>query len=229
LLIYKETDWFLLHLILQEGLQMRFLSGILASEVEVMNKGEMTRQRIIEEAAPIFNQRGYQGCSLQALMEATGLEKGGIYRHFASKEELAVEAFRYSLARVAEVRRERLEEIDGAVDKLRYVIKRFVDTPGIVPGGCPLMNTAIDADDGNAVLRKLALDGIRDWKARLCGIVKEGIRRGEIRKEVESRRIANAIVGTLEGALMISRMEGNGTALHDARVTLGVMLDGIAA
>lgn len=193
-----------------------------------MNKGEMTRQRIIEEAAPIFNQRGYQGCSLQALMEATGLEKGGIYRHFASKEELAVEAFLYSLARVAEVRRERLGEIDGAMDKLRYVIKRFVDTPGIIPGGCPLMNTAIDADNGNEALRKLAQEGFRGWKARLCGMVKEGIRRGEIRKEVEPRRIANAIVGMLEGALMMSRMEGNGTALHDARVTLESILDGIA-
>ena len=42
-----------------------------------MNKGEMTRQRIIEEAAPIFNQRGYAGCSMQDVMEATGLEKGG--------------------------------------------------------------------------------------------------------------------------------------------------------
>ena len=63
-----------------------------------MNKGEMTRQRIIEEAAPIFNQRGYAGCSMQDVMEATGLEKGGIYRHFESKEELAAEAFKYAIS-----------------------------------------------------------------------------------------------------------------------------------
>jgi TetR/AcrR family transcriptional repressor of nem operon len=208
---------------------MRFLRGILAGEVEAMSKGEMTRQRIIEEAAPIFNQRGYQGCSLQALMEATGLEKGGIYRHFASKEELAVEAFRYAMGRVVEARRERVDEVEGAVEKLRYLIKRFVDTPGVMPGGCPLMNTAIDADDGNEMLRKLALEGIRDWKAMLCGVVKEGMRQGEIRKEVEPRRIANAIVAALEGALMISRLEGNWTAMSDAQTTLERMLDEIAA
>ena len=53
-----------------------------------MSKGEETRQRIIAQAAPLFNQLGYEGCSLQDIMDATGLEKGGIYRHFGSKEEL---------------------------------------------------------------------------------------------------------------------------------------------
>src|SRR6202171_5234257 len=63
-----------------------------------MTKGEQTRKKIVEAAAPIFNQRGYEGSSLNDLMEATGLKKGGIYRHFTSKEELAVEAFDYTSA-----------------------------------------------------------------------------------------------------------------------------------
>ena len=54
-----------------------------------MSKGQLTRQRIIAQAAPLFNQRGYEGCSINDVMAATGLEKGGIYRHFESKEELA--------------------------------------------------------------------------------------------------------------------------------------------
>ena len=61
-----------------------------------ISKGDKTRQRIIAEAAAIFNQRGYEGCSIQAIMAATGLEKGGIYRHFDSKEDLAAEAFDYA-------------------------------------------------------------------------------------------------------------------------------------
>jgi TetR/AcrR family transcriptional regulator, transcriptional repressor for nem operon len=43
-----------------------------------MSKGEQTRQRIVAEAACLFNRRGYHGSSLQDLMQATGLEKGGI-------------------------------------------------------------------------------------------------------------------------------------------------------
>ncbi|WP_158943976.1 TetR/AcrR family transcriptional regulator [Granulicella sp. S190] len=193
-----------------------------------MSKGELTRQRIIEEAAPIFNQRGFAGCSMQDVLEATGLEKGGVYRHFASKEDLAAEAFRYAWARVAKARREGQDAIPGAVEKLKYSVRRFAETPGIFPGGCPLMNTAIDSDDGNPLLRSLVCAAMKEWKARLVSIVEDGIAAGEIRKEVEPRRIANSMIATLEGALMISRLEGNRTAVEDARKTLESMLDGIA-
>jgi TetR/AcrR family transcriptional regulator, transcriptional repressor for nem operon len=58
-----------------------------------MTKGEQTRQRLVAEAARLFNQRDYEGSSMQDIMQATGLQNGGIYRHFGSKEELAQEAF----------------------------------------------------------------------------------------------------------------------------------------
>ena len=194
-----------------------------------MNKGEITRQRIIEEAAPIFNQRGYAGCSMQDVMEATGLEKGGLYRHFESKEELAAEAFRFALSRAFALRRQGVDEIENRMERLRYVVKRFVEVPSPMPGGCPLMNAAIDSDDGNPVLRGLAKDGITEWKGRLCKMIKEGMERGEIRKGTDSRRIANSIIAALEGGLMISRLEGNRTAVRDAGAMLDRMLDGIVA
>jgi TetR/AcrR family transcriptional regulator, transcriptional repressor for nem operon len=193
-----------------------------------MRKGEATRQRIIEEAAPIFNQQGFAGCSMQDLMQATGLEKGGIYRHFANKEELAAEAFRYALARTMKVRNDHLAEVPGAMEKLRLAVKLFVERRSTIPGGCPLMNTAIEADDGNPTLRELALNGIKDWKSRLAEIVEAGLRDGEIRVGTEPRRIANTMIATLEGALMISRLEGDGTALRDAQATLELVLDEIS-
>jgi TetR/AcrR family transcriptional repressor of nem operon len=194
-----------------------------------MGKGESTRQRIIEQAAPLFNQRGFEGCSMQDVLEATGLEKGGVYRHFESKEELAAEVFRYAWGRAMKMRWEGLDKVEGSVEKLRYFVRRFVDTTGPIPGGCPLMNTAIEADDGNAMLRGLVHAGIKDWKRKLCAIVEKGIEAGEIRGEVEPRQIANSVIAALEGALMISRMEGNRIAVRDAAVTLELMLDGIAA
>ena len=91
------------------------------------------------------------------------------------------------------------------------------------------MNTAIEADDGNALLRGLVHAGIKDWKRKLCGIVEKGIEAGEIRGEVEPRQIANSVIAALEGALMISRLEGDRVAVCDACVMLESMLDGIAA
>jgi len=185
-----------------------------------MGKGDLTRQRIVAAAAPIFNRHGFEGASIQALMEATGLGKGGIYRHFDSKEELASEAFRYALSLSIKTHTGDLAHIEGAIAKLEYIVARFVKAPSPMPGGCPLMNTAIDSDDGNSVLRALARDGIADWRNRLSKIVHTGIRAGEIRKDIQPRQIANTIIATLEGALMMSRLEGTKRPLQDARASL---------
>ena len=194
-----------------------------------MRKGEMTRQRIIAQAAPIFNQRGFDGCSMQDLMEATGLEKGGLYRHFSSKEELAAEAFRYTVERADKLRSEKIDQTHGALGQLRSIVHRFVDTRSDVAGGCAIFNTAIEEDDGNLVLRCLALEALRDWKVRLTKIVEQGIRAGEIRKGTVPRRVANVLISALEGALTISRLEGTKTALEDAQAALESFLDGLVA
>jgi TetR/AcrR family transcriptional regulator, transcriptional repressor for nem operon len=194
-----------------------------------MQKGELTRQRIVAQAAPLFNERGFAGCSMQDVMDATGLEKGGLYRHFQSKEELAAEAFRYSLERAVKLRTDHLDRTHGSVELLRSFVQQFVETTSSVRGGCPLMNTAIDSDDGNAILRELAREGFSEWRARLAGIVEQGTRRGEIRKKTNPRSVANTIVATLEGALMLSRLDGKKAPLKDAREALDGMLDRIAA
>ena len=49
-------------------------------------KGEKTRRRIVERAAGVFNKKGYFGTSMTDLVREIGLEKGGIYNHFAIKE-----------------------------------------------------------------------------------------------------------------------------------------------
>ena len=166
---------------------------------------------------------------MQDVMEVTGLEKGGLYRHFSSKEELAAEAFRYAVARAEKVRFDKLDRSRGALDQLRLLVDRFVNMRSDVAGGCAIFNTAIEADDGNPVLRGLALKALQDWKDRLARIVREGIRAGEIRKGTVPGRVANILIATLEGALTMSRLEGTKTPLEDAQVTLGAFLDGISA
>ena len=194
-----------------------------------INKGESTRQKIIAHAAPLFNQRGFNGCSMQDVMAATGLEKGGLYRHFSSKEELAAEAFRYAWALAIRHRTHDLDSGRGSIALLRALVKRFVEARFGFPGGCPLMNTAIDADDGNPALRRLARESLRDWQQRLSAIIATGVRSGEIRKGTVPRAIANAMIATLEGAQMMSRLEGDRTALKDAQTALNGLIDRIAA
>ena len=173
-----------------------------------MRKGERTRQEIIRKAAPIFNEKGYDGAALSDLMRATGLEKGGIYRHFDSKEQLAAEAFDYAWKVALDTRFEGTQEISNTVDRLKRIVWNFRDQrSGLVPGGCPLLNTAIDADDGNIKLRAKALAALRSWLKRLQSVIEEGKRRGEILRGVDSSELGTLIISTLEGSLMVSRLQ----------------------
>ncbi len=73
----------------------------------------------------------------------------------------------------------------------------------------------------------LARKGIQDWRARITRILETGIKAGEIRRSTDPRRIANALIATLEGALMISRLENSRQALRDAQSTLESLLTAI--
>jgi TetR/AcrR family transcriptional regulator, transcriptional repressor for nem operon len=188
---------------------------------EGMTKGERTRREIVQNAALLFNTRGYEGTSLSDLMAATGLQKGGIYRHFASKEELAAEAFDYAWGKAVSGRLDGLAEVPNSVDRIKKMIANFVERrTGLVAGGCPLLNTAIEADDGNALLRSRAKKALQTWSGRITDLVKEGKKRREIDTRTDPRRLSQLIIGSLEGALMISRIEANDGPLEDAQAFL---------
>jgi TetR/AcrR family transcriptional regulator, transcriptional repressor for nem operon len=173
-----------------------------------VGKGQATRDRIVALAAPIFNQKGYAGTALSDLMNATGLEKGGIYRHFESKQALAEDAFDHAWKIAMDTRFAGTEGIPNTVDRLQQLILNFRERrAGLVPGGCPLMNTAIDADDSNPQLRAKARQALGLWLDRLQSVIEEGQQRGEVVPDVESAKLATLIVSTLEGALMLSRLQ----------------------
>jgi TetR/AcrR family transcriptional regulator, transcriptional repressor for nem operon len=173
-----------------------------------VRKGQQSRRDIVRKAAPIFNQRGFAGASLSDLMLATGREKGGIYRHFKSKEQLASEAFRYAWSLAREARFADTQEIPNAVDRLKQVIRNFRERrEGLVAGGCPLLNTAVESDDGNPVLRAQVSRALVGCLRRFQDIAEEGKRNAEIRSDVDSAALAALILSTLEGALMIARLQ----------------------
>lgn len=190
-----------------------------------MRKGEHTRQEIIRRAAPIFNQKGYDGAALSDLMRATGLEKGGIYRHFSSKEELAAEAFDYAWQETLGARIHDLDVIPNNVDRLKQLVANFIERRGIIPGGCPLLNTAIDTDDGNSVLRERARSALRSWRSYIVSIVRAGIQAREIRPRIDAKKLATLMISSLEGAIMVYRLERDEGPLRAVRAHLDAYLE----
>ena len=190
-----------------------------------MRKGEQTRQEIIRKAASIFNQRGYDGAALSDLMKATGLEKGGIYRHFSSKEVLAAAAFDYAWRETLNARIHDLDTVSNTVDRLKQLVRNFVERRGIIPGGCPLLNTAIDTDDGNPVLRERARKALEGWRSYIVSVIRDGIKTREIRPRVNPKKLATLIISSLEGAIMVYRLERNEQALHGVQAHLDDYLE----
>lgn len=176
-----------------------------------MNKGDRTRQHVIEKAASLFNQRGYEATSISDVMTATGLQKGGVYRHFDSKEELALAAFDYAVGVMRERFVEALRDVDSPIQKLHAIIKVYeripVDPP--VPGGCPMMNASIEADDANPVLRERAASVMDDMRRVIRRTVRDGQQIGELDVQASPDAVAVVFICTLEGAVMMSKLYGN--------------------
>ncbi len=173
-----------------------------------MSKGEQTREMILERAAQLFNRQGYFGSSLSDIMHETGLEKGGIYNHFGSKEQLALEAFDYAYELVQQRVQWALEGKKNAIDRLFALIFVFqgLAENSPVEGGCPVLNTAIEADDAHGPLRDRARNAMDSMRATIQRIVIRGIERQEIRPDVDVDAFATVFISTLEGAIMLTRL-----------------------
>ena len=173
-----------------------------------MSKGEQTREMILARASQLFNRQGYFGSSLSALMQETGLEKGGIYNHFNSKEQLALEAFDYVFEQLQQRIRRALAGKYNAVERLLAIISYFqelLEDPVLV-GGCPILNTAIEADDAHPGLRDRARGAMDILRGTIQRIINKGIERHEIRPEVDGDACATVFIATLEGAIMLSKL-----------------------
>jgi TetR/AcrR family transcriptional regulator, transcriptional repressor for nem operon len=174
-----------------------------------MTKGERTRQQIIEKTAPLFNKKGFDGTSLSDLTETTGLTKGALYGNFADKEEIALEAFKYSIQKVKDAARAKVAKADTFKKQLFALLdfySEYVFDPPI-PGGCPMLNAAVEADDHRTVMRKVVTKELMDTISFITSLLEKGIKAGEFKKDTKSNEIAYTLFCSIEGALMFARVE----------------------
>jgi TetR/AcrR family transcriptional regulator, transcriptional repressor for nem operon len=181
-----------------------------------MSKAERTRQFIIEKTAPLFNSKGFDGTSLNDLQEATGLTKGSLYGNFEDKEDIAREAFRYSINKVRSLVKDKLTGVPTHKMRLYALFDfyaQYVFNPP-VPGGCPLLNTAVEADDHRTSMRSIVAREISYTVEFLAAMIADGIKAGEFRRDAKPHRLAYTFFCAVEGALMVSRVERSAEAME---------------
>lgn len=183
-----------------------------------LSKGERTRERILKRAAEVFNRQGYFGTSMTDIMDATGLEKGGLYNHFVGKDDIALHAFDYVVDLVRQEFTAAVKSQAHAIDRLIAIIKVFrkMSEGFPVEGGCPVFNTAVEADDAHPALRERARRAMDEWHTFLRRIVTRGTEKGEIRPGVDPDAVATLLIATLEGAVLLSKLYGKPAPVNRA-------------
>ena len=155
-----------------------------------------TRARILNAAARLFRESGYDGVGVDAIMNEAGLTAGGFYSHFASKESLFAEAMATALA---PKNSSRARASSGNTDALESLIKGYLsrthrDTVG---QGCPL--PALTSD----VARKS--DATREsYERQFLGFLDE-IEALLPKGSTATREHALGIIAQCVGGLMLAR------------------------
>ena len=113
--------------------------------------------------------------------------------------------------------------------KLKAILSyydQYIDNPPI-EGGCPVINTSVEADDEHPLLRMKVVAMITMIKDSLKQIIHRGIMEGQIRKEIDVDLYANMFYSTIKGAILISRVEGNSRTYDSIRQGLSNQIDAI--
>jgi TetR/AcrR family transcriptional repressor of nem operon len=174
-----------------------------------LTKGQTTRERIVRETAPLLNRTGFLSTPLAEILQAIGLEKGGFYHHFASKEDLAVEAFHHATDAVGARFAEAMARETSAIAQLKAMVEAYRSVKAekfLEGGGCPILNAAVESDDTNARLRDAARQAVDRWRGVINRVLGAGIANGEIRTDIAPDAAATWIISCIEGGVMLSNL-----------------------
>ncbi len=194
-----------------------------------MRDASQTKNLIITKAISLFNTKGYRATSLSDITKATGMTKGAIYGNFNNKDAVAVASFEYASQKVLGDLRERIKSAPTAPDKLKAILSyydSYLEEPPI-EGGCPVINTSVEADDEHPQLREKAVATIQMIKDSLKKIILRGIDENQLRSGIDVDLYANMFYATISGALLIARVEGESHSFDQVRNGLEMQINAI--
>src|SRR5438270_1286031 len=192
---------------------------------------EATRQKILLAAFAEFYKNGFQGGSLNHIVETAGTTKGALFHHFAGKQELGYAVVDEIIRPIAAHR-----WLDPMIDStnpiaelkraFRQHVKEDIDSGHFVQG-CPLNNLAQEMSPLDEGFRT-RIDGLyNDWRKALASALAEGIKSGKVRKDIAPRNVAALIVASQMGIWGTGKSSGSKELMMQSAEALCEYLDNL--
>ncbi|WP_369223768.1 TetR/AcrR family transcriptional regulator [Streptomyces sp. R39] len=170
-----------------------------------------TPETLLSVAVRVFNERGYDGTSMEHLSKAAGISKSSIYHHVSGKEELLRRAVSRALDGLFAILDEEHARVGPAADRLEHVVRRMVE---VLITELPYVTLLLRVR-GNTGTERWALERRRDFDHRVADLLKAAAAEGDIRGDVEVRLATRLVFGMVNSIVEWYRPDGRGASARE--------------
>ncbi|WP_344628949.1 TetR/AcrR family transcriptional regulator [Streptomyces glaucosporus] len=156
-----------------------------------------TPESLLAVAVEVFNERGYDGTSMEHLSRAAGISKSSIYHHVRSKEELLRRAISRALDGLFAVLDEPEANEGRAIDRLEHVTRRTVD---VLTAELPYVTLLLRVR-GNTRTERWAMERRREFDHRVAELLKAAVAEGDLRADLDARLTTRLLFGMINSVV----------------------------
>ena len=169
----------------------------------MVSKGTQTRQKIVEKGLQLFCLKGYTNTSVNDILQATGLTKGGLYGHFAGKEDLWYAVYDEALSIWRKVVFQGIQSNAAPLERIQTLIENDIKNKlggNVFGGGCFFHRMLVELSGQSDAMCDHLMRGFKQLADLLCTWLKEADQQGQLKENLDFSEIANYIVISLNGA-----------------------------
>ncbi|NQT56451.1 MAG: TetR/AcrR family transcriptional regulator [Desulfobacteraceae bacterium] len=167
------------------------------------SKGILTRQNITEKSLQVFSVKGYFNTSISDILEATGLTKGGLYGHFASKEDIWYAVYDEAVKIWRSIVFKDMENVTNPLEKIEITIENHLASylgEDVFDGGCFFVNMLVEISGQSEKMSNHILRGFVQFSRLLRTWLEDADDKGLLKEGLNYREISNFIIISLNGA-----------------------------
>ncbi len=163
-----------------------------------LQKGQQTKQLIVDAALGLAEQIGLEGLSIGALAEVTHMSKSGVFAHFGSREELQISVIREYYRRFAdEVFFPAMDEPQG-LPRVRALFANWMKRVAVeIQSGCIFISGAVEFDDRPGPVRDALASSVQTWLAAMYRAVVQAKDLGHLVGDADEKQMAFEIHGLI--------------------------------